>query len=332
MTLKAQVLRTYSEQTDDEIHNTSIVEDQMASLEQWLTSLPPAMQIPTLFDTEIDLESAARKGALLLAYATFQGSIMLLHRPALIAGARQSLTSDAPPSHHPIGSNPHQSPLDIYHDRCVTAARNSVRIFNLVEFGTTHNMHVRCWLSLYEIFTACSVLLYSLALAFHRHAPLLSGSASSSSSTTTTTTGAGVTLAEDILRTQDCFRMLSIAAHSDAVAQKLVARLRPVQVAVLELHAAAVELSGSLTGADAISGGPTTTREQAGLRGAEIDTEEMLRRALEVLEDPFGHGRERGLEVFGRDGGTEKGRAVIRGGGRRAGDGDGDWWGRRWMC
>lgn len=134
--LKAEVLEVYASGSI----NSAMIDRKTKALEDWAGRLPSFMQLSALLGGSIDVLSGAHKGAMLFAHAKFLSSIMLLHRPALIAVAdwRMGIEWKFP------GLSLEQT--HEYHQHCITAARTAVRILVLTEFGSSKTLSVRCWL------------------------------------------------------------------------------------------------------------------------------------------------------------------------------------------
>ncbi|KAJ9656273.1 hypothetical protein H2198_005048 [Neophaeococcomyces mojaviensis] len=175
----------------------SIIEKHMQDLDRWHSGLPPFLTLNALMSGNGMPLTTSQREAVFLAHALWLGTVILLHHQILVA------TADANALGHWLLEDIDRAQAEIYHMRCVDAARSTIRIFVLLGFGTKDSgMNIRCWLSNFEIFTACAVLLYSIAshISLHKFD--------------------GSTLAEDLDRANRCIQMLSAAGRIDRSSMK----------------------------------------------------------------------------------------------------------------
>ena len=143
LTLKARVCEVVC--NSGPLTNETVGE-HMTSLECWYEDLPPNMTLSVLMNGPANPLTAAEQGALLLSHATYLGAIMMLHRRALVANSDRILEIFT-------SSDVSSTQMQDYVDRSVDAARVVVRIFVLLRFASvTSNMHIRCWVSVFEVF------------------------------------------------------------------------------------------------------------------------------------------------------------------------------------
>jgi hypothetical protein len=298
------------------------VESNMRDLEAWHRALPPSMSLASLMaGTSHDL-NPSEQGALFLAHALYLGSIVMLHRPILVA------MSDARISGEWRFPDLTPSQAQKHHERCVGAARSLARIFILLKFGTQDtNMNVRCWLCIFEIFTSCTVLLYDMAVRFLTH------------------TVNDTTLVEDLDRVGACMEMLRVSGEVDTIAEKIYRTLLTQHQAIRKLHNDATSVSrdgregdgeGGLEHANQFvldrlqgKGSPQEVSGSMQVNGsgsgkvsedgiAKMDRKscscvvavELVQQGADILRNPFGHG------------GGEMDRMVCR----NAGTSCADWW------
>lgn len=148
----------------------------------------------------------------------------------------------------------------------------------------------------FELFTACTVLLYSIALEY-----LLRPNGPTE-------------VKEDLERTRACLKMLQTAANADQVAERLVARLHPVHHQLEFMYAKAKSaglgdnhldepsVEKGITGKGAIGATNSFLKQISELSPSpgRLQALQPMREALEVMKDPFGHGSEAGLVLISR--------------------------------
>ncbi|EXJ72219.1 uncharacterized protein A1O5_04723 [Cladophialophora psammophila CBS 110553] len=270
-----------------------IIEDHMTKLEGWYRKLPPNMTLTVLLNGDANPLTAAQQGALLLSHAMYLGAVMMLHRRALVAISDGILGGIA-------GSDIQSMPMQEHLARSVEAARAIVRIFILLRFGTaTTNMHVRCWICVFETYTACTILLYNIALRTIQHA------------------AERAETQLDLERVTTCLGMLKASALVDMVSQKMLTALAGVHDAVVaatghqlsETSPPQVEsrsilhcrLDGTGSSFEPYNLLTSSNKSPRGCLSAIY----VFKRATDMLRDPFGHGLDAGFRLFPRDVGVE---------------------------
>ncbi|KIW27238.1 hypothetical protein, variant 1 [Cladophialophora immunda] len=279
-----------------------MIEEHMTALEGWYRKLPPNMTLTVLLNGDADPLTAAQQGALLLSHAMYLGAVMMLHRRVLVAVSDGILG-------HARDTDIWSAPVQEHLVHSVEAARAIVRIFILLRFGTaTTNMHVRCWICVFETYTACTILLYNIALRTIQHAAQRAETQL------------------DLERVTTCLGMLEASALVDKVSQKMWAALAAVHHAVVVStghqgypisppeaveprslsHSQVQLLHGTTTGSSGLG------FEQHGLatpslrspRGC-LSAIQAFKRATDMLRDPFGHGLGAGFRLLPRGSGVE---------------------------
>ncbi|KAJ9663164.1 hypothetical protein H2198_000925 [Neophaeococcomyces mojaviensis] len=255
----------------------SIIETHMQDLDRWHSGLPPFLTLDALMSGNSMPLTTSQRGAVFLAHALWLGTVILLHHQVLVA------TADANALGHWLLEDIDRAQAEIYHMRCVDAARSITRIFILLGFGTKDSgMNIRCWLSNFEIFTACAVLLYSIALRISLHR------------------FDGVALAEDLERANRCVQMLNAAGRIDRVSEKLHDILVKMYQTLATLHESTWKFDDYFSGlprpqgcqqimaASMAHGTVYATRSGDKICPCLI-AEELVKEGANILRNPFGH-------------------------------------------
>ncbi|KAF2754887.1 hypothetical protein EJ05DRAFT_513804 [Pseudovirgaria hyperparasitica] len=135
-----------------DVPNVHEIRAHMEKLEMWYRQLPAIMRIATLNSEQSEIFSHFQKRSVLLVHIMCLGAVSILHRPLLIAIARSRLAGiwDLDGS---------REECRVYQDYCFLAAQQAARIANLLRVDNT--MPKRCWVAIFQSFSACSILLFS---------------------------------------------------------------------------------------------------------------------------------------------------------------------------
>ncbi|KIX92384.1 uncharacterized protein Z520_11858 [Fonsecaea multimorphosa CBS 102226] len=248
------------------------IESLMVDLNTWPQQLPLHMTLKSLIENKDNTPhplTAAHNGALFLAHAMYLGAEIFLYRPILIAMADQKAGRS-----WPLPSITAEQAARCY-TRCVEAARTIARLFSLLRIGTSETMmHNRCWLTNFEIFTACSVLLYDLAE--RSLSPLQQETE----------------VQAELQRAGECLTMLKASACADRVSQRLHDTLNETYQKVKMLNDKPSERTQ-------VQNGDETDRSgrcgYANGKESLAVAQEALKAMTNILKDPFGHGDKEGL-------------------------------------
>ncbi|KAK5069155.1 hypothetical protein LTR64_008692 [Lithohypha guttulata] len=258
------------------------IEERMKELEGWHSTLPPFMTLSNLMAGKCEPLTACESGALMLAHAMYLGSVILLHH-RILGDAVHAKVINSPLPWERSSERAHS-----HITRCIDGARCIARIFDLLGFGGgTSPLHLRCWLSVFEIFMATTILLCDVAVKC----------LTSSDDTTTT---------EDLKRASRCLQMLRASAEVDAVSRKLHETLHALYERLSLLRVSSHSSSTTATGWK-FNNNPTTTPMAPDKKDS---AKQLTRDVASVLRNPFGHGTKPGPNMLSRTCGVE----------------DPDWW------
>lgn len=258
------------------------IEGRMKELEDWHSTLPPFMTLSNLMSGKCEPLTTSESGALMLVHAMYLGSVILLHH-RMVGEAIHAKVINGPLRWERSSEHAHS-----HITRCVDSARCIARIFDLLGFGGgTSPLHLRCWLSVFEIFTATTILLCDVAVKF----------LTSTDDTTTT---------EDLNKASRCLQMLRVSAEVDAVSRKLHEKLHALHEG-LSLLRVSSHCSSTTTDVWEFNNNSTTIPMA-------FDKKDLVRQLTRdiagLLRNPFGHGTTPAPETLSRTCGVE----------------DPDWW------
>ncbi|KIW68790.1 hypothetical protein PV04_04711 [Phialophora macrospora] len=245
----------------------SLARRHSQKLQAWQASLPPAMKLAELKKEQGNVFIEQHRRSLILVHVMLFGAQMLLQRRLLVTMAEERMnrrwTLD--------GSYEEGRVIE---QQCIAAAEECVYL--LVAFGYTRHLFRRCWLCIGHAFSACTVLLFDVALRllYDQRAGL----------------------DEQLARSQECINMLKGCGEADRVAKAMLEIVLPLHQDLRSLASGRPSTRSGIHNLleNPLSGTASTTPEPQ-ICVAVIPA---MQTAIEVLGNPFGHVRRNNIDSF----------------------------------
>ncbi|KAH8898589.1 hypothetical protein GQ53DRAFT_712005 [Thozetella sp. PMI_491] len=169
----------------------------MSDLQEWYRKLPKELRLSNLGQEGLPVEA---KRSLCHVHLLYLGAIMLLYRRI----ASQFALSSNIDRNRTVQWKPMEEVIVKYSKEAIAAAEHSARILKLLM--EDHGIFKRCWLVIFQAYTAGLILFHSISQKLVH----------------------GISLAnsgDELTQSQNCLSVLAFCASADPVAQKLHASL-----------------------------------------------------------------------------------------------------------